>query len=133
MDQTNIYKSSPDNKDSPKSQYLTTVVPANKKALTLEGGHSMKNCGMWNLKYKTSSPKLYELLIKIGFKGDTYLYLKNFYRHIRMCLNAVTRLREDLLPSYQFIKRHSEFEGYFVKDHDHPYYLPWILAVSNID
>ena len=64
MDQTNIYKSSPDNKDSPKSQYLTTVVPANKKALTLEGGHSMKNCGMWNLKYKTSSPKFYELLIK---------------------------------------------------------------------
>ena len=36
--------------------------------------------------------------------------LKNFYNYIKMCLNVVTRLREDLLPDYQSIKRHAEFE-----------------------
>ena len=35
----------------------------------------------------------------------------NFYNNIKMCLNAVTRLLEDLLPTYQSIKRHSEFEN----------------------
>ena len=39
-----------------------------------------------------------------------------------MCLNAVTRLREDLLPDYQFIKRHYEFEEYFIPYHDHNFY-----------
>ena len=48
--------------------------------------------------------------------------IKIFYNHINMCLNAVTRLREDLLPDDQSIKRDSEFEEYFVPDLDHPYY-----------
>ena len=39
-----------------------------------------------------------------------------------MCLNAVTRLLEDLLTAYQYIKRHSDFEEYFVPDRDHLFY-----------
>ena len=37
-----------------------------------------------------------------------------------MCTNVVTRLRENLLPHYQSIKRNSEIEEYFVLDLDHP-------------
>ena len=39
-----------------------------------------------------------------------------------MCLNVVTRLRENLLPDYQSIKRHSHFEEYFIPDRNHPSY-----------
>ena len=39
-----------------------------------------------------------------------------------MYLNLVTRLLEYLLPAYQSIKRHSEFEEYFLPDHYHPSY-----------
>ena len=49
--------------------------------------------GMRTLKNEIIPPKLYELLIKIELQGDTSLDLKNFYSHIKMCLNAVTRLR----------------------------------------
>ena len=86
------------------------MLPANKRALPLEVGHYIKIGGMWNLKHDISPPKFYELLMKTELKGDTALDLKNFYKHIKMCLNAVTRLREHLLPSYQSIKRHSNFE-----------------------
>ena len=65
---------------------------------------------MWTLKHEIISPKFYELLIKTKIKGDTDLYLNNFFKHIKMSLNAVTRLREDLLPDYQSIKRYSEFK-----------------------
>ena len=51
MDQIKIYKSSPDNKDSPKAQDPTTVVTYNKMAPTLEGGNSTKIGGMWIHKY----------------------------------------------------------------------------------
>ena len=78
---------------SPKSQYPTTMVPANKKALHLEDVHSMKIGVMCNLKHEISSPKLYELLIKIKLKGDTYMDLNNLYNQINMCLNSVTRLQ----------------------------------------
>ena len=47
---------------------------------------------MWNLKHDIKSPKFYELIIKEELKGDTALDLKNFYNHIQMCLNEVTRL-----------------------------------------
>ena len=100
----------------------TTAFTTNMRATLLEGRHSTKIGGMWNLKHEISSPKFYELLIKTELKGDTALDLKNFYNHIKMSLNAVTRLREDLLPDYQSIKRHSEFEEYFVPDRDHPSY-----------
>ena len=57
MDQIKIYKSSLDNKDSPKAQESTTLVPANKKAPPLEGGHSTKIGSIWTLKNDISSPK----------------------------------------------------------------------------
>ena len=56
---------------------------------------------MWTLKNEISSPKFYELLIKTELKGDTDMYLKNFYNQIKMYLNEKTRLQEDLIPSYQ--------------------------------
>ena len=86
------------------------------------GLNSTKIGGMWTLKHAISSPKLYELIIKTELKGDTDMDLKNFYNHIKVCLNAVTRLQEDLLPYYQSIKRQSEFVEYFVPDCDHIYY-----------
>ena len=65
MDQINISKYSPDQKNSPKSQDTTTVVPNNRRAPPLNGGNYMKIGGMWNLKHEIISPKFYELLIKI--------------------------------------------------------------------
>ena len=73
----------------------------------MDGGHSTKIGGICTIEHDISSPKLYELLIKTELKGDTSLDLKKFYNHIKMCLNAVTRLLEDLLSAYQSIKRHS--------------------------
>ena len=55
---------------------------------------------MGNLKHGFSSSKLYELLINIEFKGDTTLDLNNFYNHIKIFLNAVNRLLEDLNPDF---------------------------------
>ena len=85
---------------------------------------------MWNLKHEIISQKLYELLIKTELKVDTALDLKKFYNNIKICLNVVTRLREDLLPYYCTIKRHSEFEEYFVPDSDCPYYY-WNAQTNN--
>ena len=79
MDMIKFSKSSPYKKNLPKARDPTTVVPSNKKAPPLEGGHSTKNCGMWNIKHDISSPKFYKLLIKIELKGDTTMDLKNFY------------------------------------------------------
>ena len=93
VDQIKFYKSSPYKKDSSKAHYNAAVVPAKRRATTLEGRHSTKICFMWTLKHDISSPKFYELLIKIELKGDTALDLKNLYNHINMYLNAVTRLR----------------------------------------
>ena len=84
-------KSSLENNDFTKSQYPTTMVPDNKKDPPLKGGHSTKNGCMWNLKHDISSPKFYEILIKTELKGDISLELNNFYNHIKMCLNVLTR------------------------------------------
>ena len=84
MDQIKISKSSLEKKDPTKSQDPTTVVPSNKKDPPLEGGHSAKNGGMWNLKHETISPKFYELPIKTQLKVDTDMDLKNFYNYNRM-------------------------------------------------
>ena len=54
MYQIKNQKSPSDNKDSLKAQDATAVVPANKKATPLEGGHYTKNGGMWTLKYEIS-------------------------------------------------------------------------------
>ena len=93
MDQIKIYKSWIEKKDSPKHQYPTTVVSANKKTPPLEGGHSTKNGDMWTLKHEIRSPKFYELIINIELKGNTDMELKNSYNHINMCLNVVNTLR----------------------------------------
>ena len=77
---------------------------------------------MWTLKHEISSQKFYELLINTELKGGTALELKNFYNHINMCLNAMTRLQEDLLTAYQSINRRSEFQEYFIPYRDHPSY-----------
>ena len=75
----------------------------------LDGGNSTKNCGMWNIKHEVSSPTFYELFINTELKCDTDMDLKNFYNHIKIFINAVNRLKEDLLIAYQSIKRYSEF------------------------
>ena len=69
------------------------MVPSNRRLPPLDGGHSTKIVGMWTLKHDIGSPKFYELLIKIELKGDNDLDLKNFYSHIKMCLNVVTILQ----------------------------------------
>ena len=84
---------------------------------------------MWNLKHDISPPKFVELIISTELKGDTILYLKNFYNNIKMCLNVVTKLREYLLPDYQPIKRNSEFEEYFIPDRDHSSYS-WNIQIN---
>ena len=61
---TNISKYSPAQKDTPTPPEPTTLVPTNKRAPPLEGGHSTKIHGMWTLKHEIRSPKFYELLIK---------------------------------------------------------------------
>ena len=121
-DQIKMQKSSRENKNSPKAQDTTTVVPDNDKAPPFEGGNSANSGGIWNLKHEISSPKLYEHLIKTELKGDTDLDPKDSYKHINMCLNTATKTREDFLPGYQSIKRHSKFEEYFALDHDHHSY-----------
>ena len=70
----------------------TTVVPANRIDMPLDGGHSMKISGMWTFKHEIGSPKFYELLIKTELKGDTDMDLKNFYNNINICPNAENRL-----------------------------------------
>ena len=77
---------------------------------------------MWNLKHEISLPRFYELLIQIKLKGDNALDLKNFYNHVKMSLNAVTRLREDLLPDYLSIKKNSDFKECFVPDRNNASY-----------
>ena len=54
--------------------------------------------------------------------------LKNFYNHISIWFGVVTRLQEDLFPSYQSIKRKYEFSEYFILDSDHPYYY-WNVQI----
>ena len=110
MDQTKISKSSPAQKDTLTPPDPTTTVQTNKRAPTLEGGISENIGGMWTLKHDISSPILYELLIKTELKGDTALDLKNFYNHMKISLNAVTRLKVDLLPDYLSVNKNSDFK-----------------------
>ena len=88
----------------------------------MDGVHSTKIVGMWTIKHDISTPRFYELLINTDIKGDTGMDLKNFYNHIKICLNEVTRLQEYLLPGYHYIKRHSKFAEYFISYRDNPSY-----------
>ena len=85
------------NMDLKKSHDPTTVVPYNNRDSPLEGGHYTIIGGMRDLKHEIISSKFYEILTKKELKCETALDLKNFYNHIKMCINEVNRLREDLL------------------------------------
>ena len=122
MDQNQNSNSLPDKIDKPKAQDPTIVVLNNKKATLLECRYCIKHCGMWTLKHEISSPKLYELLFKTEIEGETALDFKRFYNHMKMFLNLMTRIREELIPDYHSIKMHSEFEEYFFPDFSHPSY-----------
>ena len=82
-------------------------------------------CQAVSLEFKDLDRNTVELLLRMMRRyfatGDNALYLKNFFNHINMSLNAVTRLIEDLVPDYHSIKIHSDFEEYFVPDSEHPY------------
>ena len=97
IDKINISKYSLSQKYTSTPPDPTTVVPTNRRDPPLERGYSTKIGGMWTLKHEISSPKFYEILIKTELKGDTTIDLENFYNHIKMCLNEVTRLREILV------------------------------------
>ena len=58
-DQIKTLKSSPTQKDSPKTLEPTNVVPNNNVDSPLDGGQSTKIGGMWTLKNEISSPRLY--------------------------------------------------------------------------
>ena len=69
------------------------MVPAKSRDPPLDSGNSTEIDGMWTLKHEIRSPKVYELIIKTELNVDTALYPNNFYNHIKMCLNVVTRLQ----------------------------------------
>ena len=92
-DHINTLKSSTTQNDSPNTLCHTTLVPTNSRDPPLVRGQSTKIGGVWALKHDIRSPKIYEILIKIELKGDTYMDLNNLYNHIKMCLDAVTILR----------------------------------------
>ena len=127
-DKNNISKYSPDQKDTSTPPNPNTRVQTNRSDPPLEGGISENIGGMWTLKHEISSPKFYEVLIKTELKGGTAMDIKNFFNHIKMSLNAVDRLREDLLPDYQSIKRNPHFEEYFVPDRNQTSYS-WNVQV----
>ena len=64
MDQTNISKSSPAQKDTLTPPDPTTTVQNNKRDSPLEGGISENIGGIWKLKHEIISPRFYKLLIK---------------------------------------------------------------------
>ena len=92
MDRIQISNSSPEKKYPSKAQDTNTTFPAKKKSPQLEGVYYTKIGGMWNLKHETRSPKFYELLIKTEIKYVTVLDLRNFYNHIKICINEMTRM-----------------------------------------
>ena len=85
--------------DLEKSHDPTTVVPYNNRDSPLEGGHYTIIGGMRDLKHEIISSKFYEILTKTELKGEIALDLKNFYNHIKMYINEVKRLREDLITA----------------------------------
>ena len=118
----NTLKLLPNKKESPNILDPTTLGPDNNRDQPLDSGQPKKIGGMFTLKHEISSPKFKKLFIKTELKRDTDMELNNLYNHIKMCIDAVTRLQKDLLPGYQSIKIHSEFAEYFVPDRDHSSY-----------
>ena len=64
MDQTKNSKFYPSQKDTLNPPEPTTMVLDNRRAPPLDGWHSTKIGGMWNLNHDISSPKFYEILMK---------------------------------------------------------------------
>ena len=130
MVQMNIYKSSPEYKDSPTHQDPTTAFQANMRAPPLEGGHSTKIGGMWTLKHEISSPKFYEILIKTELKNNTPWTSRNSTT-ISICVSMRSLdSKKTFIPDYQSIKIYSDFEEYFIPDLDHPSYS-WNFQIYN--
>ena len=92
MDQTNNSELSPSQKYTLTPLEPNNLVLSNRRDPPLDGGDSTKIGGMWTLKHEISSPKCYELLIRTELKKYTALDIKNFYNHIKICLNVVTRI-----------------------------------------
>ena len=107
-----FYKPSPNKVKKNNPQYYTTVVHTNKKVSPLKGGKSHKIGGIWTIKHEIISPKLYEILINKYLKRDTSLDLKNFYNHIKMCLNAVKNVESIL----SLLTRKSKVTPLFMKN-----------------
>ena len=55
MNKIDISKYSPDQRDSPKAQYPTTMELSKRRDPPLDGGHSTKIGGIWTLKHDISS------------------------------------------------------------------------------
>ena len=85
------------------------MVPDSKKATPSEGGHytKMVACGISNMISAHQNSTKYSSRFK---KSDTDLDRNNLYNHIKICLNVMNRIREDLLTDYNSIKIQSEFE-----------------------
>ena len=66
--------------------------------------------------------KIGKLTAKKG-KDKLPLFFGNGERVIPIYgINVMTITQEELLTEYQCTKIHSEFNGYFLPDHYHPYY-----------
>ena len=58
----------------------------------LKGANFTKFGQMLTLKHEIIPPKFYYLLIEAELRGDPAMYLNNFYKHINMYPNVVTRI-----------------------------------------
>ena len=140
LNQLKTLEYSPTQKNKSNPSDTTTVVPDNRRDKPLNGVHYNKMCGMWTLKHDISSPKFYELLLNIELKGETDLDLRKFYNNIKMCLNVVTIIQEDLLPG-PFHKNTLQFFGILHPRLGSPFlflecpyiHFPWTLNISGND
>ena len=116
---------SPNNVETNNPQYSSYVVHSNRIFPSLE-----KVGLMWNLKYEISSQKFFGIFIKINLEGVTDIDIKNFYNHIKVWLNTITRLQSDIFPAYQKIKQHYYFYEHCVSDRSYPSYYCNICAYN---
>ena len=110
MDHIKMSKSSPDQKESPKAQDPNTVARLTRLIhhWKVDIIRKLVACGLSNTRSDHQSSM--NSRSRQNSKATLIWTLRTSTIHINMCLNTVNRLREDLLSSYQSIKRHSEFE-----------------------
>ena len=70
---------------------------------------------MLTLKYETTPPNFYKIILNTEIKVDTAIDLNRFYNHINVRLNAVIKLQEDLHTAYHKTKKYSTFIENFVQ------------------